>query len=95
MFYGQVTDRIGRRQALLWAAVLTIIAVIIQTASQNVAMFVVARILIGIGTGNSAVAGPTYLAETLPVKWRGLGLGILYTFWYVGKYQSYSRCFLY
>lgn len=45
--YGKVTDIIGRRPALFWAAVITIVAVVLQTAAQNIAMFVVARILIG------------------------------------------------
>ncbi|KAJ7643950.1 MFS sugar transporter-like protein [Roridomyces roridus] len=82
--YGKVTDVIGRRPSLFWAAVITLIAVILQTASQNVAMFVVARILIGYGTSASALTGPAYLAETLPTKWRGWGLGIFNDFYYVG-----------
>ncbi len=85
-FYGTVTDYFGRKYALLFAALFTIFAAVIQTASQNVAMFVVARILIGFGTGASAVTGPTYLAETLPYNWRAWGLGTFYDLWYVGKY---------
>ncbi|KAJ7147187.1 MFS sugar transporter-like protein [Mycena crocata] len=82
--FGKVTDIIGRRPALFWAAVITIIAVILQTAAQNTAMFVVARILIGFGTSASALTGPAYLAETLPFKWRAWGLGIFNDFYYVG-----------
>ncbi|KAJ7758148.1 MFS sugar transporter-like protein [Mycena maculata] len=82
--YSKVTDVLGRRPALFWAAVITIIAVILQTAAQNIAMFVVARILIGFGTSASALAGPAYLAETLPFKWRAWGLGIFNDFYYVG-----------
>ncbi|CAK5270442.1 unnamed protein product [Mycena citricolor] len=82
--YGKVTDIIGRRPALFWAAVITIIAVILQTAAQNIAMFVVARIIIGFGTSASALTGPAYLAETLPSKWRGWGLGVFNDFYYVG-----------
>ncbi|KAJ7451593.1 MFS sugar transporter-like protein [Mycena latifolia] len=82
--YGKVTDIIGRRPSLFWAAVLTLFAVILQTAAQNVAMFVAARILIGFGTSASALSGPAYLAETLPFKWRAWGLGIFNDFYYVG-----------
>jgi len=90
-----VTDILGRKYALLIAAVFTIFAAVLQTASQNVAMFVVARIFIGFGTGASAVTGPTYLAETLPYNWRAWGLGSFYDMWYVGKYRErrYSRTF--
>lgn len=82
--WGRVTDTIGRRPAQLWAAVLTIIAVILQTAAQNIAMFVVARILVGFGTSASGLSGPAYLAETLPYKWRAWGVGVFNDFYYVG-----------
>ncbi|KAF7348360.1 Hexose transporter protein [Mycena sanguinolenta] len=82
--YGKVTDIIGRRPSLFWAAVITLFAVILQTAAQNVGMFVAARIFIGYGTSASALTGPAYLAETLPTKWRGWGLGIFNDFYYVG-----------
>jgi hypothetical protein len=36
--------------------------VVLQTAAQNVGMFVAARILIGFGTSASALTGPAYLA---------------------------------
>jgi predicted MFS family arabinose efflux permease len=39
------------------AAALTIFAAILQAASQNIAMFVISRILIGIGTCSSGIAG--------------------------------------
>lgn len=84
MTWGKVTDVMGRRPALFWAAFLTIIAVILQTAAQNVAMFVFARILLGFGTSASGLTGPAYLAETLPLKWRAWGLGIFNDFYYVG-----------
>ncbi|KAH9213622.1 MFS sugar transporter-like protein [Leptodontidium sp. 2 PMI_412] len=84
MFYGQFTDIVGRRPALLYAALLTLFAAILQAASQNIAMFVTARVLIGLGTSASSIAGPTYLAETLPLNWRAWGLGAFYDFWYVG-----------
>ena len=80
----QVTDVIGRRPALLWAAVITLIAVILQTAAQNTAMFVIARIILGFGTSASGLTGPAYLAETLPLYWRAWGLGIFNDFYYVG-----------
>ncbi|MCJ1239887.1 hypothetical protein MMC14_007885 [Varicellaria rhodocarpa] len=47
-------------------------------------MFVVARVLVGFGTGASGLTGPAYLAETLPLHWRGWGLGIFNDCYYVG-----------
>lgn len=80
VFYAKVPDWVGRKWALFFGAVITIIGVVLQTASQNIAMFVVARIIIGFGTGASSIAGPVYLAETLPVRYRAWGLGIFYDF---------------
>lgn len=37
--FGKVTDIIGRRPALFYSAVITIIAVVLQSAAQNIAMF--------------------------------------------------------
>lgn len=84
--WGKVTDILGRRVALFWAALITVVAVVLQTAAQDIAMFVVARVLIGFGTGASGVSGPAYLAETLPLRWRAWGLGIFNDCYYVGAY---------
>jgi MFS family permease len=82
--FGKVTDSIGRRPALFIAALITFIAVILQAAAQNIGMFVFARVLIGFGTAASGVTGPAYIAETLPLKFRGWGLGLFNDFYYVG-----------
>lgn len=91
--YGTVTDLIGRRPALFWAAVITLIGVILQTASQNIAMFIIARIFIGYGTSSSALTGPAYLAETLPYKWRAWGLGVLNDFCMFGQLSHFVLVF--
>ncbi len=56
--YAKVPDWIGRKWALFFGAVLTVFGVILQTAAQNIAMFVVARVIIGLGTGASSIAAP-------------------------------------
>jgi MFS family permease len=89
--WGKVTDIIGRRPALFWAAVITIVAIVLQTAAQDIAMFVVARILVGFGTSASGLSGPVYLAETLPFHWRGWGLGIFNDCYYVGRWTFDGR----
>jgi MFS family permease len=42
---------------MLYAAIWTIFAAILQAYSQNIAMFVIARIFIGIGVNASGTAG--------------------------------------
>jgi MFS family permease len=88
MTYGKVTDVLGRRHALFWAATMTLASVVLQAAAQNTAMFVVARILVGYGTSASTLTGPTFVAETLPYHWRAWGLGLLNDCYYVGKQAS-------
>ena len=82
--YGQITDAIGRRNSMFWAAMMTLISVVVQSGAQNIATFVVGRILVGYGTSASTLTGPTYLAETLPYQWRAWGIGLLNDCYYVG-----------
>jgi MFS family permease len=64
LFYGYVADAIGRKNAMLFAAGFTIFSAILQAASQNIAMFVIARIFIGFGTCASGVAGKIAILHT-------------------------------
>ncbi|EON96211.1 putative hexose transporter protein [Phaeoacremonium minimum UCRPA7] len=83
--YGKLTDWLGRKKAMWISALITLIGIIIQATSQNIAMFVVARFIVGVGNGATFLCGPIYLAEIFPLKWRGIGLGIFMDFYYVGK----------
>ena len=51
MVAGIVSDRLGRRPAIFWGSIIGLIGVILQSVEQNVAMFVVARIILGFGGG--------------------------------------------
>jgi sugar porter (SP) family MFS transporter len=82
--YAKVPDLVGRKWALFYGAALSIIGAALQAAAQNSSMFIFSRILIGFGTGATSIAVPVYLAETLPVKYRASGLGMVYDAWYVG-----------
>ncbi|KAK6371851.1 hypothetical protein LTS17_008675 [Exophiala oligosperma] len=81
---GVLTDRIGRRLTIFWGSVVTLGGVILQTAAQNIAMFVIARIFLGFGAAVSGIASGVYLAETFPSRWRAWGVGLLNDFYYVG-----------
>ena len=81
LFSGVITDRFGRRPAILWGSVITIVGVILQTAAQNIAMFVVARIVLGFGSALSGIAAGVYLSETFLSRWRAWGVGILNDFY--------------
>lgn len=51
LFWGKVTDYLGRKMSMYLASYLTIFAVILQASAQNIAWFTISRILIGLGKG--------------------------------------------
>ncbi|KAI0475324.1 putative hexose carrier protein [Xylariaceae sp. FL0804] len=81
---GLATDRLGRRPAIFWGSAATLVGVVLQTAAQDIAMFVVARIVLGLGTAVSGIAAGVYLSETFSARWRAWGVGLLNDFYYVG-----------
>ena len=76
-----MSDRLGRRPTIFWGSLFTIIGVILQTAAQDVAMFVVARIILGFGSLVSGVAAGVYLSETFASRYRAWGVGLLNDFY--------------
>lgn len=91
IIFGPVTDYLGRKKAIFICAVGVVFTSILQTASQNVAMFTISRLLVGFFCGSTYICGPAYLAETLPPQWRGVGLGVFMDFYYIGKKYPYSQ----
>ncbi|KAF2847608.1 general substrate transporter [Plenodomus tracheiphilus IPT5] len=81
---GPWTDWRGRREAIFWAALITLFGGVIQGAAQDIAMFLVGRLFVGFGMGLAQTATPTLLAETVPVQWRGFAMGLYYACWGVG-----------
>ncbi|OKP13941.1 hypothetical protein PENSUB_348 [Penicillium subrubescens] len=70
---GIIADRLGRRPAIFWGSCMTIVGIILQTASQNIAMFVIARIILGFGAAVTGIAGGVYLSEVFPSRCRAWG----------------------
>lgn len=81
LFSGIILDALGRRPAIFWGSVITLLGVLLQTAAQNVAMFVVARIILGFGSALSGIAGGVYLSETFATRWRSWGVSLLNDFY--------------
>src|SRR4249920_3851310 len=49
LFYGPVADRFGRRRPLAFGLLLFVLASVLAALSQNIAMFMIARALQGLG----------------------------------------------
>ncbi|KAH9438243.1 hypothetical protein MCOR02_001881 [Pyricularia oryzae] len=82
--WGSLIDNYGRRNGLFWSAAITMVAAGLQGGAVNIAMFCIARVIIGFGTTASVIAGSAYLAETLPWNKRAWGLCLFDDFFYVG-----------
>ncbi|KAJ7200021.1 general substrate transporter [Mycena pura] len=58
-----VNDVLGRRMAIIFGSVLMIIGAALQAASQNFAMFVAARLILGLGIPFAIVAASSLIGE--------------------------------
>ncbi|HKC49104.1 MAG TPA: sugar porter family MFS transporter [Gemmatimonadales bacterium] len=64
-------DRFGRRPTLLAVGILFLASAVGSALAPNVAVFIVARFIGGIGIGISTVAAPLYISEIAPPAQRG------------------------
>ena len=68
---GWPTDRIGRKNTLIWIGFLYLLSAIWSAMAGDVYSFMVARFLGGLGVGISTVAAPLFISEIAPPKLRG------------------------
>ncbi|KAL1868348.1 hypothetical protein Plec18167_008273 [Paecilomyces lecythidis] len=80
-----VTDGLGRKKAIMLSAATCYVGIVLQAAAQNAGMFIVARIIVGIGAQLSSAAAPALLGELLPAKIRGRVLGFFFSCFFVGS----------
>ncbi len=79
MFGGIPTDRIGRKNTLIWIGVLYFVSAIGSAMANDPWTFAILRFIGGLGVGASTIAAPAYIAEIAPAEKRGQ-LGTLYQF---------------
>jgi sugar porter (SP) family MFS transporter len=72
---GVISQRIGSRTALRWAAALYLLASIGNVLSLGWPMLLTTRFLGGFGIGAASVLGPVYITELSPALWRGRLVG--------------------
>ena len=68
---GTVSDKLGRKKPLIFAAALFTLSAIGTGASNNLTIFIIYRIIGGLGIGMASVLSPIYIAEVSPAKFRG------------------------
>ncbi|MGB9895702.1 MAG: MFS transporter [Thermoproteota archaeon] len=76
LFFGRLADVIGRKKVLimvlLWEAIFTALCGL----SSDLTMLYILRFLAGIGLGGALPQPGVYVSEYIPVKHRGLFLGL-------------------
>jgi sugar porter (SP) family MFS transporter len=68
---GRLADRLGRRRALEVVALIFLLGVAGATASPDIEVLVVSRIVLGVAVGAASVAVPLYISELAPPERRG------------------------
>ena len=68
---GRLADLIGRRTVMMISAVLFILSALGTGAADSSALFIVARIIGGLGVGAASVLSPVYISEVTPASIRG------------------------
>ncbi|GGC10265.1 MFS transporter [Novosphingobium endophyticum] len=68
---GRLSDLIGRRGTMMLSAVLFLVSAILAGAADTSALFIIARIIGGLGVGAASVTSPVYISEMTPAHVRG------------------------
>jgi sugar porter (SP) family MFS transporter len=68
---GTISDKLGRKKPLIFAAALFTLSAIGTGASNELTFFIIYRIIGGLGIGMASVLSPIYIAEVSPAKMRG------------------------
>src|SRR5919205_2077752 len=68
---GPLSDRLGRRNLIIIAAILFTVGAIGAALAPNVGVLVLFRVVLGLGVGAAALTVPLYLSEIAPTDIRG------------------------
>ena len=71
MVSGYMTDRFGRKRPLIAAAALFTIAALGTGAANQFTLFIIFRLVGGLGIGLASAVSPLYIAEISPAQMRG------------------------
>lgn len=71
MLAGPLSDRLGRRTVLRYAAILYAVSAITSALAPTFTALVIARMIGGFGVGASLILAPMYIAELAPPSIRG------------------------
>ncbi|RSL78605.1 hypothetical protein CEP52_003987 [Fusarium oligoseptatum] len=83
-----VSDRFGRKVAMYWYWFILACSVLCESLARRWEVWLIAKLLAGIGVGCLQSTIPTYISEVAPVRIRG-GLLMSYSLWFtVGQFMA-------
>jgi SHS family lactate transporter-like MFS transporter len=77
LLFGLMADRYGRRLPLMLDIVFYSVMEVFSGLAPNYRVFLILRLLYGIGMGGAWGVGASLAMESVPAKWRGIFSGIL------------------
>ncbi|KAF2638664.1 MFS transporter [Massarina eburnea CBS 473.64] len=80
-----IADGLGRRWGICIGAFIMILAVVVQSVSFNVQMFIAARFFLGFGVSIAHAAAPLLITELCHPQHRAIFTTIYNTTWYLGS----------
>lgn len=81
---GLLSDRIGRRQTLIYTILIYSLASAGTATSQSLWQLILWRALVGIGLGGEWSAGATLVSESWPAEHRAKAIGFMQSGWALG-----------
>ncbi|KAI9484742.1 general substrate transporter [Zychaea mexicana] len=86
---GRIGDILGRIKTIRLGCTILVLGAVMQTASINIAMMIVARTVTGVGNGINTATIPVYQSELSPPSSRGKGVAFSTTVLVVGVALAY------
>ncbi|KAH9939348.1 hexose transporter [Epithele typhae] len=83
-FVPMVADRFGRRWSIIFGSIIMVIGAALQAASQDFAMFVIARFLLGFGIPFAIIAASSMIGELAHPKERARMGSLFNASWFIG-----------
>ena len=77
LLFGLMADRYGRRLPLMLDVVFYSVVEVLSGFAPNYRVFLILRLLYGIGMGGEWGVGASLAMESVPAKWRGILSGML------------------
>ncbi len=71
LLVGPISDRFGRKLAMSLAALMFLVSAVGTALPQDIRLFIVFRVLGGVGIGIASISTPMYIAEITPAHIRG------------------------